>query len=168
MGTLWNRLYWKLTGRQKNSRNNSRVCEPTGRLRQDAAGCNLKPHDGPWASQCWAVPLDYLQGRSCFPPAKSHVQYPQIVSVVPTALRRWTPWEDKSRNTVISSLAVRKQESVLSYSPSHEMCYFQFSQSMSHNLCLIPRKQQLPKHQPVSWIKAFRNSGANLFLLPLN
>lgn len=36
----------------------------------------------------------------------------------------------------------------------------QFSKSMFYNFCLIPHKQQLPKHQPISWIEAFRNSGA--------
>lgn len=42
--------------------------------------------------------------------AKCHVQYPWMVSGVPVTPRREMPWEDKSKNTVISLLAIRKQE----------------------------------------------------------
>lgn len=40
------------------------------------------------------------------------------------------------------------------------MYYLQFSQAVFYDFCLAPRKQQLQKHQPISWIEALRNSRA--------
>lgn len=64
-------------------------------------------------------------------------------------------WENKSKNAVISLLAIRTQKSMLSYSLPHWNVLFAIVPAMSYDFCLIPRKQQLPKHQPISWTKAF-------------
>lgn len=145
MGTLWNKLHWELKGRQRTQR---ATYKPVNRFA--VPGCHeLKRHNAPRASQCWALPL--LQGRSCFSPDKRHIQQPQIVTCVVVMPRRQMPPEDKSKATVISLLAIRKQKSMLSCSLQHWMYYLQFSLSMFHDFCLDPRKQQLPKPQPINW-----------------